>query len=73
MVGAYRHLEYRVPNFGSLWALWASTFEPGITYSGEDVAFCRRWRAIGGKIWLHAGVILKHIGDHVYVPDSVAK
>lgn len=33
---------------------------------GEDVLFCERWRAIGGRIWLHEGVQLGHVGPHIF-------
>lgn len=72
MVGAYRHLAYTTER-GTIWALWAEIFERGETYSGEDVSFCRRWRAIGGKVWLHTGVVLKHVGDQVFLPGPEMK
>lgn len=30
----------------------------------EDISFCRRWRATGGKIWGSIGYEIGHIGDH---------
>lgn len=30
---------------------------------GEDLAFSRRWRLVGGKLFLHTGVLLRHIGE----------
>jgi hypothetical protein len=36
----------------------------------EDLAFCRRWRQIGGQVWLHSGVVLPHYdGNTPYWPD----
>ncbi len=69
MVAHYRHLQYKTAH-GIAWALWSSTFEPGKEYTGEDVAFCNRWTDIGGKIWIRPDVVLKHYGDHCYVPDD---
>lgn len=67
MVGAYRKLEYTTGESGHrCWALWSPLFEYGGSYDGEDVAFCRRWRDIGGEIWLHQGVVLKHYGEHCF-------
>lgn len=71
MVGAYRHMHYLVDG-KSNYALWSYQFSPGLSYDQEDVAFCRRWRAIGGKIFLHRGVIVRHYGDHGFVPDEQA-
>lgn len=71
MIGAYREMEYVAQPFGRIWALWAPLFEQGVTYSGEDVAFCSRWRKIGGQIWLHRGVVLSHYGDMAYRPDDL--
>lgn len=34
------------------------------TYLSEDYAFCRRWRQIGGKIWLDTKGRLTHSGMH---------
>lgn len=35
---------------------------------GEDVSFCRRWRAMGGKVqmYLGPGSPIDHVGRHVY-------
>jgi hypothetical protein len=33
---------------------------------GEDVSFCRKWRAMGGRVWLHTQVNLGHIGPHIF-------
>ena len=42
-------------------SLWSPRFE-GSVYS-EDLSFCARWRALGGRIWAHPGVQLKRYGD----------
>jgi hypothetical protein len=33
-------------------------------YLSEDYAFCRRWRDIGGKIWVDLNCKLMHLGQH---------
>jgi hypothetical protein len=33
---------------------------------GVDDVFSERWRSLGGKMWLHAGVRVGHIGNHIY-------
>lgn len=51
-----------------LHALWMPLFRA--MYDSEDVSFCRRWTDIGGEIWMHPEVILKHAGSQVYEPDG---
>tara|TARA_R110000787_G_scaffold145622_1_gene259443 strand:+ start:255 stop:1118 length:864 start_codon:yes stop_codon:yes gene_type:complete len=36
------------------------------TYHGEDFAFCRRWRDIGGKCHAYITDYISHIGEHQY-------
>lgn len=38
-------------------------------YLSEDFGFCRRWRALGGKIWLDVEGSLTHTGAHDFVGD----
>lgn len=69
MIAAYSSLRYQLPETGGdCYALWSSTFEPGKEYTGEDVAFCKRWRDIGGSIYLKPSVVVRHYGDHCYLP-----
>ena len=41
-------------------------------YLSEDFAFCERWRALGGKIWLDTQSRLTHTGVYAYegTPDN---
>lgn len=44
-------------------------FEPMITNRrrfSEDYALCRRWRDLGGKIYLAPDIILQHTGSHTF-------
>jgi hypothetical protein len=70
MAGAYRNLQYHVKGIGLITGLWSPTFDEGKSYAGEDVAFCRRWLALGGEIWMHRGVVLDHHGEMAYLPDE---
>lgn len=38
----------------------------------EDFNFCERWRAIGGRIWMHPGLKLGHWGAEVWQGDLAA-
>lgn len=67
MVGRYRDLAYNT-ELGTTWALWLPTLEHPTGYDGEDVAFCRRWRKMGGSIWMHSGVVVDHYGERRYSP-----
>lgn len=35
-------------------------------YYGEDYLFCKRWRDIGGEIWILADATVGHVGEYVY-------
>lgn len=58
LFGAYRHLDYECPPWGRVCGLWQA--RPEAPNAGEDVSFCRRWRVIGGELWLHRGVVVEH-------------
>ena len=53
---------YAGPN-GPLRAYFKTTIRDG-QYVGEDVEFCNRWRAIGGRIHAMTGVEFGHVGSH---------
>ncbi len=38
-------------------------------YLSEDWTFCRRWRALGGEVWAHGGVLLNHVGHYEFQGD----
>jgi hypothetical protein len=38
---------------------------------GEDYAFCQRFRAAGGTIWLRPDIALAHVGSHVFTGGSL--
>jgi hypothetical protein len=63
MVAAHpgqRFVDRHAPN-GEAWALFDNIHE-GEEYWGEDFSFCRRWREIGGKVWLDPELELHHVG-----------
>jgi hypothetical protein len=38
-----------------------------MTWYGEDTAFCKRWTAIGGQIWIEPRITFRHIGNEGFV------
>lgn len=38
-------------------------------YTSEDFTFCKRWRQLGGKIWLAPWTRTVHVGTYEYVCD----
>lgn len=42
---------------------WGDT---GLDEIGEDYEFCRRWRDLGGSVWVDPSIRLKHFGIHTY-------
>ena len=65
LVAAHPELAYDTPQ-GRAWALWSPFFDQ--RPYGEDAAICKRWQLLGGKIWAHLKVVVKHYGDHAYLP-----
>jgi hypothetical protein len=45
----------------------------GGDYLSEDYTFCRRWRAIGGEVWLDTRSKLMHVGPREFVGDAEAR
>ncbi len=46
---------------GYAWALFDNIHE-GDVYFGEDYSFCRRWRQIGGKVFVDPEIEMGHVG-----------
>lgn len=57
-------------NGHTLRELFPVTVEKGDVV-GEDVHFCRKWRALGGKIYLDLGLRARHWGNKMYVVPPV--
>jgi hypothetical protein len=74
MMTAYPELRYTASHVSARpnpspnqYALFDCMIEPETgTYLSEDYAFCRRWRALGGQIWLDAEGALVHVGAHEF-------
>jgi len=51
------------------WDLFGPVGTINGTFYGEDIAFCNRWRHLGGEIWLDPSVQLGHHGITAYTAD----
>ncbi|MBB4197753.1 hypothetical protein CCR94_07965 [Rhodoblastus sphagnicola] len=75
MAQAYPHLRYAAchnshrPSFSpNQYAFFDGMIEPETgTYLSEDYTFCRRWRDLGGEIWLDTQGVLTHVGPHEFI------
>ena len=75
MIAAYPETKYRTAQTyppparqsDNLYCLFDPSIEPDTrTYLSEDFTFCRRWRQIGGKVWLDTRSRLTHVGSHEF-------
>lgn len=64
MVKEYPELKYTWKG-KTTYALFHQCMEDD-RYMGEDISFCKRWRLIGGKLWVDPSIRLKHIGTKIY-------
>ena len=82
MIAAHPELKFRAvhtltnetPNSAHLYALFECAIDPesGV-YLSEDYAFCQRWRALGGEIWLDLESKLTHAGMTYYDGDCTGR
>jgi hypothetical protein len=82
MIKAYPETKYKAlhafprPSQPSdnLYALFDCMIDPETgVYLSEDYAFCRRWRAIGGEIWLDLQSQLTHTGSYSFRGNAAAR
>lgn len=81
MIAAYPETRYTAAhNFThgaptkNLFALFECMIEEGTGhYLSEDYAFCKRWRALGGRVWLDTRSKLTHIGAHDFYGSPEAR
>ena len=82
MMAAYPELKFNAVHAATnerappdnLFALFDCMIEPGGgTYLSEDYSFCRRWRAIGGEIWLDLRSRLSHAGVQQFTGDCASR
>lgn len=64
MIDANPALKYHdaISPSGSSWGLFDQLHDGDGNRWSEDLAFCLRWRAIGGKVWLDPDLTTHHFG-----------
>lgn len=81
MITAYPETKYKAAHAfprssnasENLYALFDCMIDPETgVYLSEDYAFCRRWRAIGGEIWLDLTSKLVHTGNYSFRGNAAA-
>ncbi len=82
LIAAYPHTAYRAIHAWPLpsgpererHALFDTMILPETgEYLSEDYAFCHRWRAIGGRIWLDTSSRLTHVGSFEFHGNPSAR
>ncbi len=82
MVAAHPETAYRSDHVhtasgaggGAAHALFECLIDPDTgEYLSEDFGFCRRWRALGGTLWLDTLGSLSHTGPIDFVGDPAAR
>ncbi len=80
MTEAYPELHYVAAHDSAetpgrnLFALFDCQIDPETRhYLSEDYTFCRRWRAIGGRIWLDTLSPLTHTGTHDFIGNPATR
>jgi hypothetical protein len=71
---AIHTLTNETPTADHLYALFECAIDAQSgAYLSEDYAFCRRWRALGGEIWLDLQSRLTHAGMSYYDGDCAGR
>lgn len=65
MIARYPELRYTDNEDRVMHALFYNEMKYGKDWS-EDYVFCRRWREMGGQIWMDPTVALDHVGQRVW-------
>jgi hypothetical protein len=69
----YKQVHYRVDRMADSpyrYSLFECMIDPETgEYLSEDFAFCRRWTALGGEIWLDMKSRLDHLGQFTFHGD----
>ncbi len=74
MAEAYPQLKYSLAEImdpeEARWTYnFFDVFIDGGTLLSEDYGFCKRWRDIGGRVWMDPRIKLNHVGKKTYEGD----
>lgn len=70
----HTHTRARQAPSANRYALFDCMIEPETGhYLSEDYAFCRRWRDVGGRIWLDTQGRMVHVGTHEFAGDPAPR
>jgi len=78
MAEAYPELKFRgfgqpTPQDTERWSFFETMIDPETgSYLSEDYAFCKRWRDIGGELWIHLESRLTHVGAIAFDGDLMS-
>jgi len=63
MIDAYPQTEFYVESMADtkVYGLFEDWRDGNLKY-GEDYSFCRRWREIGGQVWVNPEIKMGHVG-----------
>ncbi|MBL8629654.1 MAG: hypothetical protein JNM81_08505 [Rhodospirillaceae bacterium] len=82
MIAAYPETKYKhVHGFSAaqntsdlFYALFDCIIDPvSGHYLSEDYTFCKRWRKMGGEVWMDTKSKLSHTGPHTFVGDAAIR
>mmetsp|Transcript_57718 Transcript_57718/g.160877 ORF Transcript_57718/g.160877 Transcript_57718/m.160877 type:complete len:307 (+) Transcript_57718:69-989(+) len=61
----------RTVHHDEFWRFFDTMVSPDGEFLGEDIAFCNRWRDIGGTVWADLAAKMGHVGRHAFVGSMV--
>ncbi len=80
MIAAYPETRFRSvqsfppsPPSENLYALFDCMIDEAGAYLSEDYAFCRRWRKLGGDLWLDRASTLTHTGPYSFPGNAASR
>lgn len=80
MIAAYPETKFKgvqsfppSPGSDNLYALFDCMIDEAGTYLSEDYAFCRRWKKIGGELWLDRTSALTHTGPYSFQGNAASR